>query len=684
MNSITLISRSCCLISSVVDNNLAVHSPLNDVEYTGHSAISIFSNVSDWEEFHCQTKDQHSKILPLFEEEQFVHDVRTLIKGVSDSLCECLIGECESFLAKIRNKETVFSLSLIAPLVNPLKLDEIATVSAETGCFVFVDFIEEIKTLQPNIRRLSSNYLKHAPFYFSTDEWQLLWRKLAEGGQLYRLLLATKSADFLKIWNESVFCFANPELRKRTFCVGNSLASFLYTSNQVQHEYQDDNVMDEIEIEEDPQSTAHEEFERAQREIDGIYAKIKNGDDTSVYKWVDQLIARQLSASKHPEFATKSLCNLASKCRDIFRSDLEKFFLEKALSLNCNDNWANIQYGNFHKERLNFDRAKKHIQKALGSELDQIAKSSLADICTSEGLFEEAKSQYQQINNWETSPEIRIALADILRKSGDFDNAQNEYELLLSNKESVFIEGEEYFRCLAGIAEIKKNKGLLSEAETEYNGLLTQLGNNEVSSAVYKTALANVLQLSGKYDQAYSITKSLLETYPFWNQLIWAKASILALITNQFEQYFPELEENSYWYISFYNGLKLLHSKQFNDATVKLQKKAQNIAPHTREGVLIRLAATVAALHCGDTKLAKSLMPEENLKGDLNITKAQLLAKLHFALIEKNQSSIQLYCEEIEKHSSLGSNLVSFLEEIKNGNSTNLLRTEIESLLLAA
>jgi hypothetical protein len=52
----------------------------------------------------------------------------------------------------------------------------------------------------------------------------------------------------------------------------------------------------------------------------------------------------------------KSLCNIAQRCTEMFRTDFERICLDYARKLSPNDAWVLVQYGN-HLKRIGDDEA---------------------------------------------------------------------------------------------------------------------------------------------------------------------------------------------------------------------------------------------------------------------------------------------------------------------------------------
>ena len=218
-----------------------------------------------------------------------------------------------------------------------------------------------------------------------------------------------------------------------------------------------------------PEVSPRRSLERALKQISAIVEAVSQASDAKARLFLRQLINSQ-SGEDSVEYLTKSLCNVAKQCADMYRTDFEYECLSAALAAKPDDAWTLVQLGDHFKRIGDFDNALATLSKAMTHGLPEIVHSSIADVWSEKGDFQRSLDIYKSIPNWESSVTIRTAIADNLRRMNRLAEAEREYAILLSDPN--LMSQEVAHRVYAGQAQIAQVEGKISEAIEIYRKLM--------------------------------------------------------------------------------------------------------------------------------------------------------------------------------------------------------------------
>ena len=385
----------------------------------------------------------------------------------------------------------------------------------------------------------------------------------------------------------------------------------------------------------------YEIYESVKKQITAIAEAVSQGNDKKAEKFLRELIHKQISSSGGEGRAVKSLCNIAQRCADMFRTDFEVICLDEALRLHSADPWTLIQYGDHLKRMGNYADALKCFERAEPLGESVIAKASVADVYSQQGDYVRAIRTYKEIPNWNNEPKIRTAIADNLRRMGRIDESEAAYTNLVDLARQglpEFVKNEARFQ--QGIAEVMKIRGKLDDALQVYRAILKQEDIENREWLFHKLGLCNVLKLMERYDEAYSIVDDVVQTYPFAMQARFTRGSILGLMGRELEG-LSDLPESSgtrswrEWMRRYYRGLLLFKLKRYGDAEKNLVEELSKAMADGEEKSILRMAAALCFLRKDKTiEVDKILLQIPNLH-DCHAQYLFLVLKLHSATRKK-------------------------------------------------
>jgi tetratricopeptide (TPR) repeat protein len=426
------------------------------------------------------------------------------------------------------------------------------------------------------------------------------------------------------------------------------------------------------------------------KQIAAIAQAVSQGHDAKAEKFLRELIQQQTSLSGGEGYVVKSLCNIAQRCADMFRTDFEVICLEKAHQLDPFDAWALVQYGDHLKRVGNYDEALRSFEKAEQLGESVVAKSSVADVYSQQGDYARAILTYKAIPNFHDKPEVLTAIADNLRKMGRMEDAQDAYDKLINSAQQGLLE---YARCAvraqAGIAEIAKRQGKHEDALRAYRGILKQEGVEDRDRRIYKLGLCNVLKLMERFDQAYAVVDEVIQQYPFAMEARFIRGSILGLIGKELEG-LRDLPESSVsrssreWLRRYYRGLLLLKLKRYEDARENLVEELPKAIASGEDKGILRMAAALWFLREGETHEADGILSEIPDIYDCHARYLSLVLKLHSATQKEDLATMNSLRERIAGLQVVDARLEKAVVALGKRNFSLALTYETDALLKLA
>ncbi len=462
------------------------------------------------------------------------------------------------------------------------------------GYAVIGSLLNKLHELQPHLRRLVDTWLIIPKEYIAElDSTQHdIWRRIVREGFLFKLLEASTGDAFRTLWNELAFQQTSPTGRTAIQRIGNWMTVRLFPSSSLTRKNITEGSDEESMYDEGEQEwhnvdySDNKMYERALKQIHTIALEVANGNDRKATKFLMELIAEQRQCSTQ-EHTLKSLCNIAKRCADMFRSDFEKLCLEEALAIDQNDVWTLIQWGDHLKRIGLYDDAIDALNKAEALGQSVIATSNIADVWAERRDYEKAVEIYRSIPGWEQIESVRTALAGILRCQGKLDEATVEYDTILSH-------WTDSYRAIAGKAETEKRKGNLNEALKIYGSLVNNRTIKQHDKLYYRVAMCAILKQSNKLNDAYKIVDEIVRDAPFMMSARIQRGTILGLLGNESRGLSDIPKINlppgvGAWTYQYYRGLLLLKLKRFGDAKRLLQKHFDSALLSDDEKGVLRL-----------------------------------------------------------------------------------------------
>ncbi len=621
------------------EEEYSVFDVVEGVECDHLEANYIYSTAQDWEEIEG---DNNKFILEHAEKEYWlarsVSHLRLIIRGLDPALEKSVFEHLEEIIGPRVSADKVLNHLLIAPLKNPAAPHQAAKSALTNGFSVLALILDELEGLQPPLQRLTDLWLdiEDAEFNGFSESKEMVWMSVVEECDIAKLLKSPHSHDFIKHWNSLAYHFQAPLSRSSVGRLGKLLSAQLFPSEEAETAATTAQLQDEYapapHEENGHQAADYKTYKRVQKQISAIMEAVSGGRDRQANKFLKHLIKTQTD----PHYATKSLCNIAQNCANIFRTDFEARCLKMACDLAPNDAWSLIQCGDHQKREGHYKLAIQFFTKAKQLGHAEVADSSIADVYSMAGKYSRSIDIYQRIPNYEDKPKVLTAIADNYRKMGYLDVAKKSYDKLIGQATNEEFCDQEA-RAIAGKAEIAKTQGDLPESETLYRMLLSRRDIENRDRLFYRLGLCNVLKLKEDFEGAFSVVDEIIQEYPFAMRARCTKSSILALFDREKEglRSLPKINiSDSFreWRILYYRGLLLLKLSRYTDAKKILVDQLLDAVAAKENDVMLRLGAALCLLSEHDIPQASMVLEKLPDLQDCHAQHLSLVLKLHLAI----------------------------------------------------
>lgn len=652
--------------------------------------------ANDWEIVEA-TSDE--ALLREASEAYYVERARALVQvGLAlddDEQKKDILQDVETALAtRVRPARLVARL-LIAPLVDPQPMEELASLALSRGFPATAKALSRVVELQPLLHRFVKYWLSLPVELFGefSGARSELWQRLSSLGQIPLLLEARAHSAFTNLFGPLMFGEQSVAKRKTIVTIARELEKRLQIgddSPSTELDY-DEKSGEESQAESAGLShsgsrhvpSTHRSYQRALSQVNAIVKAVAEGKDYRAQEIMKQLIDTQVSIPGGRKYAVKSLCNVAQQCAELFRTDFERMALEKAIDVDPTDGWTRMQLGDHLKRVGQYQHAEQVLTELINEAGDQspVARSALADVHAQRGELELAIEMYKRLPDWENTPEVRTAIADNLRRLGRFREASQAYVAL---EEEGFISG----RTQAGRAEIAKRLGSYAVAENIYREVI--FGEPEPHARrIYQLALIGVLKQQMKLDDAYQYVEELIAEAPFCMPARLLRAAILGLMDEE-EEALSSLPDSGApraygeWLQQYYHGLLLLKLERYADARARLVENLDAALVTSDEREIARLAAAFAFLANDELVRASEILAKMGAVHDRYVEHLQRVLRLHLAVAQQDNDRTSELIGELKRQHIKDKNLAQAVKELERGNLVRARRFELKALLALA
>lgn len=660
--------------------------PDGHVELHHYEARHCLALVRDWVDVESDLGE--TVILGLqrqFWLERCTSYARQLLCGVDDSLADHVVEELETLCQTRVLPQALLNRLLVADLRCSEKPTELAQRALAHGFAAIAGVFDALAESQPLLRRLISTWVSIPDVHFRslTIARQELWAKLAEQGIVFDLLHSDSTRDFEGRWFSLLTSIPVAD-RVGVQRVGRLLAERLHPEGEeARVPSREEERRGNEQVPRRP-STRRSlvGLETALSQIEAIQHELAAGRDANAAQYLTQLVEAQ-----EPEYAVKSLCNVASRCRDMFRADFEKKCYAKALEIKKDDGWLLTQYGAYLKQVGEYTEATEVLTRAARLANDSqrlIARCTLADIWAQQGDYAKAEQAYVSVPYWQYDEAVRTAVADVHRHQGLLDQGDADYDDILK-------EWPNCHRALAGKAEIAKNRGQLAKAKAMYGKLQEEFDLDERSRRVYRLAHVHLLKLMNELDQAYKLADTLVQENPFCMHARILRGSIMGLMGREEEAVLdlPSVDRQAAvgeWIQQYVRGLLLLKLERFGDARGQLVERFSSAVRVDADSSdsLLRLAAAHVFLCENDTRQALAYLDGIVTSRDAFHNYVARVLRLHAAVAMNDQNLARQLAEELGPACQADPMIRRATESLVRSDLAEASSVELELLLRAA
>ena len=649
--------------------------------------ISYAGLVSDWEV--VEAADQAELLRHAQQKHLIVHCaslVRLALMLEEVSSTSFVLKEVEQTLEIIGDHSTILNELLVAPFKEKKPLSNCASFALENGLGSSASLLHRLYDLQPVLSRFSNIWM-NLPSLLTSElgcSKEEQWFELVQTGYLVKILEAENIGSIRSIFGNLAFDRSVPKERTGLAHLGKEIGELLFVSSSLPEMERD--VSDETDYR-DPRhregshASPQEELKRALTEIDSIAHELAKGKDDLAFRYLDDLLDRQV-AELSVEYAVKSLCNIAKRCADMFRTDFEALCIRRARELDPLDTWAQIQLGDHLKRVGKYEEAEKVVSEVQDHEDKDIAPSLLADIASVRGEMDLAIDRYKNISGWKRSPSILTAIADNYRRKGEYDEALTLYT-------EIEEKGYARDRAQSGKAQILLRQGHLNEALSIYESILGS-SIEDKSRTIYQITYANLLKQAGRIDDAALDLEKILEKHPFMMRARVLRSSLyalkdeLTLANNILPASNNQYSYNAFgeWVTEYTRGLLLLRSDQYSDAKEKLVRNYSESVLESEEKEVLRLASALSVLAVGDTSATKELLGGTTLPvKNSYLEYLRTVLEFHTCVLEKNAEKADKLYEILHQKKADNIILWDAVQALREGEPEKAISIEIRSML---
>ncbi|MBI2431891.1 MAG: tetratricopeptide repeat protein [Candidatus Hydrogenedentes bacterium] len=241
--------------------------------------------------------------------------------------------------------------------------------------------------------------------------------------------------------------------------------------------------------------SVHKLYTSVTHQKDIIKSLMKEGDLDRVRSFTQQLVQTQLRTSE-PQYAAKSLCDLAQEAKLLKQHSLQLELAQKAVDINPGDGWAHGQVADAFFCLLDFNNAIYHFQQADSYGQETFAKSGQARVLRAQGNLRQALELYTQLLTQELSDQDELltacARAEVLRDLEKYPEALQAFKDAAARFPDAPLPS-------IGIGVVLKDMGQLNESLAAYSGSKVRFPEE---SAAY-AGFADVLKELGQLEDAY-------------------------------------------------------------------------------------------------------------------------------------------------------------------------------------
>ena len=654
----------------------------------------VYGALRDWELVEGKTKES---ILELARKRQdrlrIVANVEACLLGLSDPLTTSLMEESEELMAASGGRDEVVAALLRAPLARIQLLQELAERALASGFGALGGVLDEVRELQPTLQRVVDRWLAlpEALFAPTGSARTHVWSLAVQRRIVFKTLTAASLDEVQSAWSSLLFEGSQPGERRAFGAIARRFAQALFpgsvTSSRAADEecresddFDDGHALPYSRSERKRREGGHRSYERALKQVDAITSAVARGQDAKARKFLLELIAKQVRQGEN-EYAVKSLCNVAQRCAEMFRTDFEYECLKQAMSLSPLDGYLLIQLADHFKRVGRFTDALDVLESASGLGQDDVRLASIADVYTTMRDFEAALRIYERLEAENWSERVRQAKADVLRKAGRLDAAKDEYTKLVD-------EGYGEPRVIVGLAEVAKKQGRLEEAKALYESVAAGPSVPERDLVIYGAALANVLVRIGSFAEAYQYLDEVVQLRPFAFHLRAQRAAVAGLLGHAEDAIkdLPDLGQTrafDEWVNAYVRGLLLLMLKRYADARRALVAQIGAGFLDAESETVVRLGAAVSFLRTrAGLAEASELLEESDSIGDAFASVVHTALRYHVAVARGRRREVDTLRAQLEQVSDAG--VASIVKAIDSRAWGQAWQLEIQAVLRLA
>ncbi len=560
---------------------------------------------------------------------------------VSAELTLRVVAEIEEILQTRARPHEVLAHLLVAPLTRPETAKKAAEIALGNGFGAAGYVFSTLGEYQPPLCRLVESWLgiPSEEFRSLSISRREVWTTFVRNSVVLKLLEAKSSSVFRAEFVSALQSFV-PRDRGALMGLLPMIMNRLWpgTADPAARSGLEENHRERtghVRETQLPQPRPTSSVKEALAQVEAIVTALSEGKDRLAARYLRDLASNQRTQPAH---AVKSLCNVAHKCKELFRTDFEGICLRKALNFSPNDVQTLCQYGDHLKRLGKTEEARSYLNRAirLGSP-DEVAMagSFLASVWWQDREFERAIQLYMTIPDWTNRPDVRTAIADIWRCQGEIDKANAEYDEI----EREF--PDQHYRVVVGKARVAKARGDLESAEHLYASVAL-----EELTLYAKIGYCDVLKLQGKLQEAFQVADDAVQSAPFSMEARIKRATVLGLLARDQEGLLNVPAPVKHlavdeWSQQYVRGLLLLKLRRFADSRQLLVDRFAETVQSLESETFLRLGAALSLLYDGNVSGAQDYLSRMRPSRDLFTDYMATVLRLHIAVANGDEQRVR-------------------------------------------
>ena len=471
----------------------------------------LLADATDVLEVSDVTRETVTESLELAcRKDESLHLLLILLDADADNEARQWAAEClDELLRDVRLFEFVTNRLYAAPLPSIADLVGSLIFADRVGASWLANFLDELGSCQPDIRRWRSAWDALAPELFEgPGSKEVFGHLLVTSGALRKLVQSDPDDTDSLLYDyltDPAFQALPNHRRILMYLVGpfRSVKQGLTLESEGEEEEGDFAKPRRARRSSEKLRRSFIAFETVNKQKEAIKRLLSEGNTERAQKYVKDLVEYQKNRSE-VEDLVRSLCDLAQHAKTIGDHRGQLNLARSAVEMLPSDGWSQSQLGDAYLCLGQYHDALKAYDNACNQGHNAVPRSGRAEVLKAMGRLEEALEEYDKaVQEFPRDVVPRSGRAEVLKAMGRLEEALEEYDKAV----------QEFPRDVVprnGRAEVLKAMGRLEEALEEYDKAVQEFPRDVVP----RSGRAEVLKAMGRLEEALEEYDKAVQEFP--------------------------------------------------------------------------------------------------------------------------------------------------------------------------